>query len=142
MGGSLSGDGEFNLAHDPRAAARVLDGRLAVTLVPIDVTRRVAFAGDVADEIAGAAVNPLVGPLLAAARARHPGAACPVHDAVALVALVRPELVRVVRGRILLTPAGRVTLDPDPGGACGVVADVDVGAAERLLGELWLASPP
>ncbi|MEA2356221.1 MAG: hypothetical protein QOD61_2350 [Solirubrobacteraceae bacterium] len=143
MGGSLAGGGEFNLAHDPEAASRVLDGRLAVTLVPIDVTRRVAFAGEVADEIAGAAVNPLVGALLAAARARHPGGGgCPVHDAVALVALVRPELVRVVRGRVSVLPGGRVGLAPDPAGACGVVADIDVGAAARLLAELWLVSPP
>ncbi|MCA1689881.1 MAG: nucleoside hydrolase [Actinobacteria bacterium] len=143
MGGSLAGPREFNLAHDPPAAARILDGRLGVTLVPIDITGRVEFAGQALGEIARAAVNPLVGALLTAARARHPGdGGCPVHDAVALLALVRPELVRVLRGRVSLTSAGRVALDPDPAGACGVVDDIDVGAAERLLGELWLASPP
>lgn len=39
--GNVGPRGEFNLAHDPEAAAEVLAAGLNLTLVPLDVTRRV-----------------------------------------------------------------------------------------------------
>ncbi len=140
MGGSLAGPPEFNFAHDGRAAARVLGSGLAVTVVPIDVTRQVRFAAAAVAAIAREAANPLVGPLLAASLERGGGHAH-VHDAVALIALVHPELVRTVPGR-LAAAGGRPRLVRDPAGAVEVVTGLDAGAAARHLTTLWIASPP
>lgn len=145
MGGSIApaaNPGEFNFAHDAPAAARVLGSGLAVTAVPIDVTRRVRFPRSVVEAIGREAPNRLVGALLAASLERHHGDHCHVHDAVALVVLAHPGLARTVRGRVSPTPAGMVTVEPDRHGTCEVVVELEAGAAARLLTELWLASPP
>jgi pyrimidine-specific ribonucleoside hydrolase len=89
MGGSL-GEGnitpeaEFNAWCAPDAADEVLRSSAAVTtVVPLDVTRRVVVDPD---DLSGGATASLLADAL---RGRS---AAPVHDAVAAVAWLRPDL--------------------------------------------------
>ena len=136
MGGRLGGAREFNFGFDPDAAARVLASGLAVTLVPIDITEQVAFARAEVDAIRRTAANPLVGALLDASLARAGGERCPVHDAVALLVLAHPELMRTTRGHVAVLADGRVRLAEDPAGPTEVVVEVDAVAVAGRLAEL------
>ncbi len=145
MGGRLAGGGEFNFGFDPAAARRVLGSGLAVTVVPVDLTGQVRFGRAAVDAIGRGAANPLVGALLAASLARGGGEEALVHDAVALLVLLAPELIlRTVRARVVVADDGSIALDPGrdgAGGAVAVAAEIDAAAAVARLTDLWLATP-
>jgi purine nucleosidase/pyrimidine-specific ribonucleoside hydrolase len=98
MGGSLDGRGnvsptaEFNAWADAGAADEVLASGLAVTVVPLDVTRQIRLLPvDIERWAAGPPVARFCADI-GAYRMRHDGA--PLHDPVAIIALVEPELFR------------------------------------------------
>ena len=103
MGGALEERGnagpcsEFNLAHDPEAAARVLAAGLDLTLVPLDATRRVrADRAFLARLAAGPALARATGDLVAAYfEARTGTESRPLHDPLVPLLLLRPEAFRV-----------------------------------------------
>jgi inosine-uridine nucleoside N-ribohydrolase len=113
MGGALDEPGnvgeraEFNLAADPDAAAAVFAADIPVTLVPLDVTRRVRATRDwVADLAASgnpvaAAAAALIGAYFASTAGRD---SRPLHDPCVVLHALRPELfagepiaIRVIR---------------------------------------------
>ncbi len=103
MGGALFCPGnvtpraEFNIYRDPAAAARVLASGLPLTLVPLDVTRKVAF--DESSRARLAASGTCGGQMLArmleypmAQGIDGPPGRFLVHDALAVGTLIWPEL--------------------------------------------------
>lgn len=100
MGGS-SGEGapdepeeiaEFNAAADPDAVEAVLDAPLEVRVVPIEITRQVTLrAIDLARWLRGTPASRLCAAL--AARRAGPDGGVVLHDAVAAVAALDPDLV-------------------------------------------------
>jgi pyrimidine-specific ribonucleoside hydrolase len=150
MGGSATGGNttaaaEFNVWSDPEAAYRVLtDPGLSrpvpTTMVGLDVTLTVPFqetdlAAFAAGSAAGRAAADMLRPESERQRAETGVAALPVHDAVAVAAVLRPQLIETQpttitvdrpegdrRGATLVTPA------PD-----GSWSDVAVGAAARAI---------
>ncbi|GAA2403645.1 purine nucleosidase [Catellatospora methionotrophica] len=148
MGGSIGAGNmtpaaEFNVWFDPEAAHRVLtDPGVSVptTLVPLDVTRR---TGLVDADLAVLAGSGRVGALTARALGgyRHGlGAVTPVHDAVAVLTVLHPELVTTQPARIHVD-AGYgpsrgntvVDLDPADGPTVDVVVDADTRAVVNAL---------
>jgi inosine-uridine nucleoside N-ribohydrolase len=154
MGGAI-GEGnvtpaaEFNVWVDPEAAAAVFESGLDVTMVGLDVTHGALFRGERVERLRAAGrVGRFVAELFDFYGRFHretygwPGS--PVHDALAVAAVVRPELLTTVRcgvrvdtsdglgrGRTNVDRWGRMGWEPN----ANVAVDVDAGAFLDLLEE-------
>jgi len=155
--GNQTAAAEFNIWVDPEAAARVFESDLDVTMVGLDVTNKAVLTSADADSIRD------TGPVGAAAAAmldfylgfyneayRHGGA--PIHDAVALAHVFRPDLITVedrlvevdtsdgiCRGRTVVDMRRR-TSGPEPNAHVAVDIDAE-GFRSLLLGRLGAFSP-
>ena len=122
IGGNVSPAAEFNVWSDPEAARRVLvEESVPTTLVPLDLTHRIAVDGAWLDALA--ATGP-VGAALAATRRDYPTGdeanrgrpSVALHDAVALLEAIVP-------GTLTTTPLA-LEVDTSLGpGRGGVIAD-------------------
>lgn len=104
MGGSVQGIGnvspaaEFNIHYDPEAARTVFNSATTKTLVPLDVTRQVVASLSFLDQLppestrAGSFLHRIIPHLFRAYRQRLGLECIHIHDAVALVAVLQPEL--------------------------------------------------
>ena len=117
MGGALEERGnagprsEFNLAHDPEAAAQVLAAGLDLTLVPLDATRRVRADRAFLERLArGPALARATGGLVAAYfEARSGTESRPLHDPLVPLLLLHPGAFQIEERRL------GVDLSADPG---------------------------
>jgi pyrimidine-specific ribonucleoside hydrolase len=146
--GNTTAAAEFNVWSDPEAAYRVLtepglDPPVPTTMVGLDLTLTVLFteadlAGLAGGRAAGRAAAAMLRPEAERQRRATGVAALPVHDAVAVTAVLRPDLLRtrpatitvdcsdgVTRGATVVTPA-----------AAGTWSEVVVGAADRDIVDL------
>jgi purine nucleosidase len=143
MGGAFATAGnvtpvaEANFWHDPEAADLVLSAPWPVVAVGLDVTRRVWFGEAELDRLAGAA-NPAVRHLAAMARAYAEGygqregeVRCLLHDPLAALAVVEPEILSGGRAPVRVERRGEHTRGMS-------VADLRPGAGEPEHGP-WLA---
>jgi inosine-uridine nucleoside N-ribohydrolase len=162
MGGAI-GEGnqtpsaEFNIWIDPEAAFRVFQSGLDVTMVGLDVTNRAVLTEEDADGLRG--TGPVGGAVAAMLdfygtfyRVAYDHGGCPVHDAVAVAHLIRPQIVQWVerhvavelgsglcRGRTVVDMRRRRILTAAPNAR--VAVDIDVAGFRRLLlGRLGSAS--
>jgi inosine-uridine nucleoside N-ribohydrolase len=154
--GNMTASAEFNMWTDPEAAARVFGSGLDVTMVGLDVTNRAVLGPRHAERLrAGGRVAAAAATMLDfyvgfyGAAYEHGGS--PIHDAVAVAALVRPELVEtserhvavelgsgLCRGRTVVDMRRRRVLPP---ANARVAVDVDVpGFTELLLERLTALS--
>ena len=121
MGGCIAEPGnvgprsEFNLAQDPEAAEVVLAAGLDLTLIPLDVTRKVRADAGYLDRLAALATPPALAArdLIAAYFDRTSDAARPtsrpLHDPCVPVLALRPDLFGLREMRL------RVDCTDDPG---------------------------
>jgi inosine-uridine nucleoside N-ribohydrolase len=98
-GGNVTPAAEFNIWADPEAAARVFASGLDVTMVGLDVTHRALFSVERAESLrasgrAGAVVADLHAFYSRFHMEIYGHDAVPVHDAVAIAHLIRPDLLR------------------------------------------------
>jgi inosine-uridine nucleoside N-ribohydrolase len=146
--GNMTASAEFNVWVDPEAAARVFESGLDVTMVGLDVTNRAVLTPEHADRLrpqgrVGNAVAAMLDFYGAFYRKAYDHGGCPVHDAVAVARVARPELVRtehrhvevdtssgICRGRTVVDTRRRTVL-PEPNAL--VAVDVDVPAFVALL---------
>jgi inosine-uridine nucleoside N-ribohydrolase len=146
--GNMTASAEFNVWVDPEAAARVFESGLDVTMVGLDVTNRAVLTPEHADLLrpqgrVGTAVAAMLDFYGAFYREAYDHGGCPVHDAVAVARVARPELVRterrhvevdtssgICRGRTVVDTRRRTVL-PEPNAQ--VAVDVDVPAFVALL---------
>jgi purine nucleosidase/pyrimidine-specific ribonucleoside hydrolase len=131
MGGALDERGnvgprsEFNLACDPEAAAIVFASGLDITLIPLDVTRKVRARRADLDRLraAGTVRGALTADLIAAYFAATPQAGAgadasrPLHDPCVMAYALRPELFRLETTGLAVDcgdgpDAGALTRDP------------------------------
>jgi pyrimidine-specific ribonucleoside hydrolase len=147
-GGNASEAAEFNAWSDPEAAYRVLTEPglprpVPTTMVGLDLTVGVPMAeADLAALAAGGpggrAAAAMLRPEAERQRAATGVAALPVHDAVAVAAVLRPDLVDVVPATIAVDTStgplrGQTVVTPGPAGAWAAVA---TGAAARTVVDL------
>lgn len=104
MGGSVDCIGnvtpaaEFNVFYDPEAARTVFHSHTTKTLIPLDVTNQVAFSWDIMGELppattrAGVLLHRIIPFTFRTHRQRLGMESVPLHDAVAILAAIHPEL--------------------------------------------------
>jgi inosine-uridine nucleoside N-ribohydrolase len=136
--GNVTPAAEFNIWADPEAAARVFGSGIDVTMVGLDVTHRALLSGAHAEQLRGAGrAGRFVAELLDFYGVFHREVygfdGSPVHDAVAVAQVIRPELleletlnVRVdcesslCRGRTVVDVRRRTGLEPNANVAVGI----------------------
>ena len=144
MGGAVREPGnvgqrsEFNIAHDPEAAEIVFSAGLPLTLIPLDVTRKVRAGAAWLARLAAAgtaeamACRDLIGAYFTD---RRDAASRPLHDACVPVLALRPELFTVERMQLSVDCSeGDLAGALDPGDhALDVAMGVDAEAVLDLL---------
>ena len=155
--GNQTASAEFNVWVDPEAAARVFSSGLDVTMVGLDVTNRAVLTPEHADLLRrGGRICKAVAAMLDFYGCYYDEAyrlgGCPVHDALAVAHVVRPELVRTVARRVEVDASqglcrGRTVVDtrrrtdlPEPNAR--VAVDVDVPAFVSFLLDRLGQLPP
>jgi inosine-uridine nucleoside N-ribohydrolase len=146
--GNVTPAAEFNIWVDPEAAQRVFTADLDLTMVGLDVTHRALLSAETAEGLRAAGRSgAVVADLHAFYRRFHEQVyghdSTPVHDALAVASLIRPELLETellpvevdtgygpARGRTIVDRLGRT----GPGNA-RVALEVDAGGFIGLLTE-------
>ena len=142
MGGAVNGTeptfAEHNLRSDPEAAAVGFTSGLPITLVPFDITTRVAITLE--DVAAIAAVGSPFHLAVADQARRYPPFArngrTSLHDPLAAAILARPELVTWADVHLVIDAEGRTIVHPateDAAANVHLAVDVDVAAAEAFI---------
>ena len=94
--GNITPAAEFNIWADPEAAARVFASEIEVTMIGLDVTHKALFTAAHIDRLAGR-VGEMVTELLHFYDRFHREVygfdGSPIHDAVAVAHVIKPELV-------------------------------------------------
>lgn len=144
MGGTIHETGnagahaEFNLAADPLAAQEVLASGLPVTLVPLDVTRKLRATPADLDRLAASGTAPatLAAGLIRAYFADHADRSSrPLHDPCVMLMALEPKLFGTEEMRVAIdrdAEPGRVLQVPD-GARIDVATSIDAAAAMALL---------
>ncbi len=152
--GNWTPTAEFNIWCDPEAADAVFSSGVPIEMIGLEVTHQALATEDVRERIralgpVGHTVDGLLGFFADAYRDVFGFAAPPVHDVVAVIRLVRPDLVpaaarfvgietegRYTRGTTVVDVHGRLGREPNALVATGIdVAafwDVVIGALERV----------
>lgn len=136
MGGDFGSDAapEHNIVSDVVAAARVLGSDAAITVVPVDITRRVRLLED--DMARFESIGELGRLIAVQARAwmrRWDEDFELPHDPLTLLALLEPQHFRFSdRGRVSVDEAGMTRFHPGEG-RHRIVTDVDEHAAARAI---------
>jgi purine nucleosidase/pyrimidine-specific ribonucleoside hydrolase len=168
MGGAVRDNGnvtpfaEFNIAADPEAADRVLHAKIPLTLVPLDVTRKVAadpgFCSRLAEAggRAGSTSAALIDAYLAniAARRKAKGLAAtpgqapqfPLHDPCVILHAIDPDLFRSERLPIRIVTDrserdGETRIDQNEGVETEVLTQAKEDEALALAFELLRSLP-
>jgi inosine-uridine nucleoside N-ribohydrolase len=100
--GNMTPAAEFNIWADPEAAARVFSSGIDVTMIGLDVTHRALVTPPIVERIQRTgAVGEVVAQLVAFYKRYHAETygweGPPVHDAVAVARVLRPELIETRR---------------------------------------------
>jgi inosine-uridine nucleoside N-ribohydrolase len=144
--GNVTPAAEFNIWADPEAARRVFTSRLDVTMVGLDVTHQALLTPAENDLLrergrAGRLAAELVD-FYARAHPEKPGT--PIHDAVAVAQVVKPELLTlthcnvdvdcgpVCRGRTLVDLRGVTGRPPNVHAATGIDPEFTAFLADRV----------
>ena len=162
--GNQTPSAEFNIWIDPEAAARVFGSGLDVTMVGLDVTNRAVLSNADADSLRGGgpvaeAAADMVDFYLGFYSEAYDHGGAPIHDAVALAHVFRPDFLTVearhvevdtsdgiCRGRTVVDMRRR-TSGPEPNAHVAVDIDADgfrtllLGAPARLLANFAASLP-
>jgi purine nucleosidase/pyrimidine-specific ribonucleoside hydrolase len=144
--GNMTPAAEFNVWADPEAAQRVFHSGLDVTMIGLDVTHRALVTADVEERLRrtgsiGVFVAELVDFFSLYHRQTYGWDGAPIHDAVAVAQVLRPEIVEtrrrnvevelqseLCRGRTVVDLWKRTDREPN--------ADVAVGLDEQAFFDL------
>ena len=147
--GNITPAAEFNIWADPEAAAIVFDSGIDITMVGLDVTHEAIVGPERVERFrrmgrVGAIVAEWVDFYSLYHRATYGWEGPPVHDALAVAAVIRPELLETAHRHVAIETAselcrGRTVVDLYPRGEsppnAHVAVDVDATAFLDLLEE-------
>ncbi len=127
--GNVTPAAEFNIWADPEAAARVFTSGIDITMIGLDVTHKALFTRRHEEKLTGRVGETVKGLLRFYGefhRRQYGWDGSPIHDAVAVAHLVRPDLVKTVergvkvdtgpelsRGRTYVDLWGRAQWEPN-----------------------------
>ena len=149
--GNVTPAAEFNIWADPEAAARVFASGIAVTMVGLDVTHQALLRDEHVERLrASGRTGTMVAQLYDFFHRFHAKTygftGSPIHDAVALAYVFRPELVQTERLHVAIETGSELTrgrtvvdlwrrTDNEPNAHVGVGVDAD-GFIQLLLERL------
>lgn len=113
--GNVTPATEFNIYVDPEAAQIVFDAGRLITMVGLDATLQARIRPEERERIRalGTPVGTMVAALLdwygAASLRRMPAEGPPIHDALAVAAVIRPELLETKHVNVVVETAGTYT---------------------------------
>lgn len=135
VGGNMSPYAEFNIFVDPVAASAVFSGALPITLVPLDLSRRMNLTPARIDRFA--AIAGPVGRAVAGMLRHFEKGHGHLHDALTIAWLLRPNLFSGRRAAIKVETAGpragETLFDWREDGNCLVLLEGDAEAIFDLL---------
>jgi purine nucleosidase/pyrimidine-specific ribonucleoside hydrolase len=152
--GNVTPAAEFNIWADPEAAARVFASGLEVTMVGLDVTHQALLTDEHARKLrANGRIGGVVADLLdfysSFHREVYDFGGSPIHDAVAVAEVIRPELLELrdlnveidcesmlCRGRTVVDVWKRTAREPNANVAVGIDAPAFVELLLERLGGL------
>jgi inosine-uridine nucleoside N-ribohydrolase len=105
--GNITPAAEFNIWEDPEAAARVFESGIEVTMIGLDVTHQALLMNEHAERLRGTGrTGRMVAELFDFFHGYHRRTygldGSPIHDAVALAYVFRPELVRTEHRNVVV----------------------------------------
>jgi pyrimidine-specific ribonucleoside hydrolase len=105
--GNITPAAEFNIWEDPEAAARVFESGIEVTMIGLDVTHQALLMNEHAERLRGTGrTGRMVAELFDFFHGYHRRVygldGSPIHDAVALAYVFRPELVRTEHRNVVV----------------------------------------
>jgi inosine-uridine nucleoside N-ribohydrolase len=147
--GNMTPAAEFNIWADPEAAAAVFESGVPVTMVGLDVTHQAIVTPERAERLrASGRIGEVVAELVEFFgqyhRKTYGWAGPPVHDALALAAVIRPELLGTEERRVDVELGselcrGRTVVDlyrrTDAAANASVAVDIDADSFLDLLEE-------
>lgn len=154
MGGSASGgnvtpSAEFNVYVDPEAAALVFEAGVPITMVGLDVTYQARFRTE--DRARIRALGTTVGTMVATlmdwfgrdSETRYGSEGTAVHDALAVAAVIRPDLLETRHVHVAVEATGKYTdgrtvCDLRPSSTATPNADVALGVNREAFVELLI----
>ncbi|HYY64271.1 MAG TPA: nucleoside hydrolase [Gaiellaceae bacterium] len=152
--GNVTPAAEFNIWADPEAAARVFATDLDITMVGLDVTHKALLTDAHAAKLReNGRIGGVVADLLDFYAEFHKQVydfdGSPIHDAVAVAQVIRPELLELrrlnveidcesslCRGRTVVDVWGRTAREPNADVAVGIDAGGFIGLLLERLGRL------
>jgi purine nucleosidase/pyrimidine-specific ribonucleoside hydrolase len=154
MGGSASGgnvtpSAEFNIYVDPEAAANVFEAGVPIMMVGLDVTYQARFRAEDRARIRalGSTVGTMVADLMdwfgRGSETRFGSEGTAVHDALAVAAVIRPDLLETRHVHVAVEAVGKYTdgrtvCDLRPSSASTPNADVALGVNREAFVELLI----
>ena len=147
--GNVTPAAEFNIYVDPEAAQIVFDADLPITMVGLDATHQARIRSEEVERIRalGTPVGTMVAALLdwygAASLRRVPAEGPPIHDALAVAAVIRPDLLETKHVNVVVEAAGTFTAGQTVCDIWGVTgrqpnADVALGVDRAAFIELLI----
>ena len=147
--GNVTPAAEFNIHTDPEAAQIVFNAGVPVTMVGLDATLRAPLRSAERERIRGLGSEVgrmVVGLMDWSARNRRPGLGgdgLPIHDALAVAAVIRPDLLETRHVNVVVETAGTYTVGRTVCDLNGVTdrlpnADVALDANRDAFAELFV----
>jgi purine nucleosidase len=113
--GNVTPAAEFNIYVDPEAAQVVFEAGVPITMVGLDATHKARIRPAEHERIRalGTPVGQMLASLLdwygAASRRRNPAEGPPIHDALAVAAVIRPDLLETQHVNVVIETVGTFT---------------------------------